>query len=260
VGEASPIPQGVTFTIAFTVSCQREKYLREALNSWGRVRGIQDAHLLFCLEPRPVHSPFPVAEFRDFLHRSFVHTEIVRNPEVLGVTANTRNAMELAFARRPDDFVVLAEEDLLVSMDILEWFTWAQRYRDLDGCGVTTVSAHAHRSTGLPSHAVRVPWFSPLVWGTWLNRWREFIEPGWGGLPDNATAWDADLRERISAAGLFSLFPGQSRSKHIGEMSTLTPGLLSEYFYDASQSQCFSPDYPPQEFTEVPGDSIHILV
>jgi len=249
----------VSFTIAFTVSCQREHYLRRALNSWGRVRGIQDAHLLFCLEPtRTVHSPFPMAEFRNFLFRNFRSFDIRMNEQVLGPTGNTKNAMVTAFTVNPDDFVILAEEDLLVATDILEWFTWAQRYRE--DAQVVTVSAHAHRSTGQPDQAVRVPWFSPLVWGTWKDRWQDFIAPGWGGLPDNPGAWDANLRSRIAGAGLCTLFPARSRAQHIGQVSTLTPGLLAEYFYGASTSTCFSPDYPPQAFTEVPGDSLELLV
>jgi hypothetical protein len=263
----------VSFTIAFTVSCQRQKYLRQALDSWSQVRGVQEAHLLFCLEPLPFFSrdraggpllerpgtAFPVAEFRAFLQRSFRSTEVIVNDKKLGPTGNTREAMHRAFAAGAE-FTILAEEDLVVATDILEWFAWAQRYRDMDGCGVTTVSAHAHRSAGTPAQAVRVPWFSPLAWGTWPDRWAQFIEPGWGGLPDNAGAWDAQLRDRIVDAGLCSVFPARSRSQHIGELSTLTPGLLAEHFYKASQSDCFSPHYPPQEFTEVPGDSIEILV
>jgi hypothetical protein len=249
----------VSFTIAFTVSGQREHYLRKALDSWAHVRGIQDAHLLFRIDPmRPVHNRFPVGEFEAFLRRSFASSTAAVNEVRLGPTGNTREAMRAAFLNRPDDFVILAEEDLVVADDVLEWFTWAQRYRD--DPAIQTVCGHAHNSNGTASQAVRVPWFSPLLWGTWLDRWTGFIEPGWGGLPDNPGAWDARLRDRIAGAGLFTLFPARSRVLHIGEVSTLTPGLLAEYFFEASQSKVFSPGYPPQEFTEVTGDSIRILV
>ena len=46
--------------IAFTVSGLRQKYLREALGTWGRARGIEDWHLLFSLEP--CRTTFPVPE------------------------------------------------------------------------------------------------------------------------------------------------------------------------------------------------------
>jgi hypothetical protein len=254
-----PIAAGVTFTIAFTVSGQREHYLRKAIDSWARVRGIQDAHLLFCVDPlRPVHDRFPVGEFKAFLQRSFRSSEVIVNDTRLGPTGNTQEAMQQGFLRRPDDFVILAEEDLVVADDVLEWFTWAQRYRE--DKEIQTVCGHIHNSSGRPDQAVRVSWFSPLLWGTWLDRWVDFISKDWQGLPDNPGAWDAHLRNRIADAGLFTLFPGRSRVLHIGEVSTLTPGLLAEYFFEASQSKVFQASYPPQEFTEVATDAIRVLV
>lgn len=245
-------------TIAFTVSCLREKYLRQALDSWAQVRGIQDAHLLFCLEPRPHRSPFPVAEFREFLHRSFRSAEATVNEARKGCFLNTQSALDLAFARDAD-FVVLAEEDLVVATDTLEYFAWAQRYRA--DPQVQAVCSHTFVSAALPDQVVRTSWFSPLVWGTWRDRWRDFIRPGWSGVASNPEAWDASLRTQILEARKACIFPALSRSQHIGRVSTLTPGALAEYFYKASISQCFSPAYPPQEYRECPrGPSLQITV
>ena len=247
----------MSFTIAFTVSAQREKYLRQALDSWGKVRGIQDAHLLFCMEPRPVHSPFPVGEFKAFLQRSFRSTEVIVNDVRKGCFANTRDTMRRAFADGAS-FTILAEEDLVVADDLLEYFTWAQRYRDDEKA--IAVCSHVMATSGLPGKAVRVPWFSPLVWGTWPDRWEQFILPGWGGIPGNPEAWDHHLRTLIHEGGLCSLFPAWSRSEHIGRASTLTPGALSEHFFEASTSQCFRPHYEPQDWQELPPDSFKLVV
>jgi GNT-I family len=248
----------VKLTIAFTVSCLREKYLRQALDSWAHVRGIQDAHLLFCLEPRPPRSPFPVAEFREFLRRSFRSTEVVVNAEHLGCLRNTRQAMALAFSGEPD-FAVLAEEDLVVSTDVLEYFTWAQRYAA--DPAVQAVCSHVFVSNAQPDQAVRASWFNPLVWGTWPGRWHEYISPGWGGIAGNPDAWDACLRARIREDEKACVFPALSRSQHIGQVSTLTPGALAQHFYSASLSQCFAADYPPQEYRESPrGPALQITV
>jgi hypothetical protein len=248
----------VKLTIAFTVSCLREKYLRQALDSWAHVRGIQDAHLLFCLEPRPPRSPFPVAEFREFLRRSFRSAEVVVNAERLGCFLNTQYAMTLAFAEGPD-FAVLAEEDMVVSTDVLEYFTWAQRYA-ADPV-VQAVCSHVFVSAARADQAVRTSWFSPLVWGTWPDRWASYISPGWGGVPGNPDAWDAGLRSRICEDRKACVFPALSRSQHIGRVSTLTPGALAQHFYTASLSQCFSADYAPQEYRESPrGPALQITV
>jgi hypothetical protein len=262
-------------TIAFTVSCLREKYLRQALDSWSQVRGIQDARLLFCLEPvsrfrrsAPGLPPeqvggtsFPVAEFRDYIVRNFpgcwYHIHV--NERRLGCFLNTESALDLAFTRNEAEFAILAEEDMVVSTDILEYFAWAQRYRtDLQA---QAVCAHAFVSDGRSDQAVRTSWFSPLVWGTWRERWQDYIRPGWGGVPGNPDAWDAGLRARIIEDKMACIFPALSRSQHIGQVSTLTPGALAEYFYKASISQCFSPDYPPQEYRETPrGPELQLTV
>ncbi len=260
----------MNLTIAFTVSCLREKYLRQALDSWTKVRGIQDAHLLFCLEPlsryrrrEPGHPPeqvggtaFPVAEFKEFLRRCFRSTQVVVNERRLGCFRNTQVTLDRAFAAGAE-FAVLAEEDLVVATDVLEYFAWAQRYRD----DKQVVCAHTFVSSARPEQAVRTSWFSPLVWGTWPDRWQDFIRPGWGGVPANPDAWDACLRSRIIEDRKACIFPALSRSQHIGKVSTLTPGALAEHFYKASISQCFSAHYPPQEYRECPrGPGLRITV
>lgn len=238
-------------TIAFTVSCLREKYLRQVLDSWSQVRGIQEARLLFRLEPRPPHSPFPVAEFRDYIIRNFPGGSylIRRNEERLGCFRNTKAAMDEAFSQGAQ-FAILAEEDLVVSTDTLEYFAWAQQYR---ADPITqAICSHVFVSSAQPHQAVRTSWFSPLVWGTWPERWSEFIRPGWGGVPGNPEAWDANLRSRILDNRKACIFPALSRSQHIGQVSTLTPGPLAEHFYKQSVSTCFSPHYEPQEYREFP--------
>lgn len=240
--------------IAFTVSGLRQKYLREALGSWGRARGVGDWHLLFALEP--CHKTFPVAEFTQWATRCFASAEVAVADSRLGCLRNTRRAMRLAFGAGAD-FAVLAEEDLVVSEDVLEYFTWA---RDAYAAEpeVTTVCAHSLRSAGGgPGDVVRSSWFNPLAWGTWRDRWEEFIDPGWGPLGEggNSESWDNNLRVQVSSAGRQGIFPVQSRALHIGQTSTLTPGPLAEYFYASSLSSTFSERRPPQAYREIPFSS-----
>lgn len=248
----------MSFTVAFTVSGLRQKYLRKCLDHWANVRGVQDAHLLFCIEPmRPHQHGFPVAEFKQFCQRSFRNVTVAVNDERLGCFSNTRRAMSTAFAAGAQ-FAILCEEDLVVADDTLEYFAWCQRYQG--DPAVQAVCGHAFHGNGLPKHVVRRPWFSPILWGTWEDRWRSFIEPGWGGAQGNPDAWDANLRERIAAAGKASIFPAWSRSQHIGEISTLTPGSLAVHFYNQSISQCFTARYGRVEYAELPGEDLVLTV
>ena len=191
--------------IAFTVSGLRQKYLREALGTWGRARGIEDWHLLFSLEP--CRTTFPVAEFTQWAKRVFASAEVAVADSRLGCLRNTRQAMRLAFASGAE-FAILAEEDLLVSTDVLEYFTWA---RDTYGGQekVTTVCAHSLRTErGGPADVVRSSWFNPLVWGTWKDRWEDFIDPAWGPFDGNSESWDNNLRMQVHSAGRESRLPG----------------------------------------------------
>jgi hypothetical protein len=235
-------------TVAFTVSGQRPKYLRRTLESWHRVRGIQNAHLLFCCEPLP--GSFQKEEFEEYLTRSFRSAEAIYNPTKLGCSPNTRQAMDQAL--RCSEFAVLAEEDMVVSTDVLEYFTWADQTFQYDA-DLAAVCAHAFNCepTASRREVVVTGWFSQMVWGTWRSLWEGVIEPEWGGIPNNPDAWDAGLRELFSSIGRSCIFPVVSRSQHIGETSTLMQWQLAEHFYKQSLSQCFIPDIAPQDYVVV---------
>jgi hypothetical protein len=243
--------------VSFTVSCMRQKYLRASINSWARARGAEDVRFAFCLEPP---GTFPVAEFQGFLQRSFADRWVIyENERVLGCLRNTRQAMDLAQALSQDyagqdGFAIVAEEDVEVADDVLEYFAWARdAYRQDEG--TVAVCAHARRSTAADAHAVvRAAWFAPLIWGTWADRWKSVIMPAWGPLEGsgNTESWDNNLQQLLSRTGRRSVFPVRSRSLHIGEMSTLMGTVLGEYVYRESVSDCYSRSYPPGEFHEVP--------
>jgi hypothetical protein len=205
--------------------------------------------MLFALEPP---GAFPVEAFTGFVQRSFpggagVHVATRR----LQCLRNTHRAMQLALAQ--EEFAVLAEEDLEVADDVLEYLSWAaETYReDKD---VVAVCAHARASRVKDSAAVaRASWFNPLVWGTWRDRWEKVISPNWkSGHPSNTQSWDLNMQLLVSEHRYFSVFPVQSRVIHRGQVSTQTNWPLSEYFYGQFKSDCYSPHYEPQQYREVP--------
>jgi hypothetical protein len=238
--------------VAFTVSGQRERYLRRTLESWRRARGVQDWSFVFSLEP--CEQVFPIAAFRDWAVASFPDVTVLVNRTRQGCARNTRQAMGYCFSEGAG-FAVLAEEDIEVSADVLEYFSWAAgKY---EGAGLATVCSHVKASDGgRPDQVTRASWFSPLVWGTWWRTWQEFVAPTWGGCFTNREAWDTNLRAEIQAAGMDSLFPVLSRSLHFGEVSTLTTTGLAAHLYELSRSECFTAEHGPSAWTEVEFDSI----
>ncbi len=245
--------------IAFTVSGQRQEYLRRSLESWSRARGIEKARLLFLVEP---DRSFPVPDFKRWVSTFPCPVEVIVHPERLGILENTRQAFTRSFAAGAE-FAVLAEEDIVVATDVVEYLTWASQHGDDD---TVMACAHSKDAVGEEWQVTRASWFSPLVCGTWPGQWESFIRPSWGGLPPNdrgigaPDAWDSNLRLHINSVGKHCLFPVLSRANHIGEYSTwLRPGT-SSYLYPGSTSQSFRPEYAPQEYREVRFDDVPSII
>jgi hypothetical protein len=237
--------------IAFTVSGQRENYLKRALESWSKVRGIESAGLVFCVEPA---RSFPLDDFRRWVSGTFPVAAVRPNPRVYGCLRNTKQAFDSAF-HMGARLAVMAEEDLVVAADILEYLTWAAVQYEQDQ-SVTAVCCHVKESESRDdSLVVKVPWFNPLVCATWKDRWEGLWRPSWrpweGGLDQNQ-AWDNNLRLVLARAKKTSVFPVQSRVMHIGEISTIYAPAIAEFMYKASVSDCFSRDYHVPGFREVP--------
>lgn len=242
--------------VAFTVSGLREKYLRRALDSWAQVRGIANVQLVFCIEP--AHT-FPFGEFTGWAMRIFREPLVRQNTEQLGCLRNTRQAFSTAFAAGAR-LAVLAEEDLVVSADVLEYLNWAMGEYEQDP-EIAAVCAHARESKSRDEEAVvRVPWFNPLVCGTWKDRWENVIEPSWGAWDEGVEgnqAWDNNLRIVLRQAGYKCVFPAMSRVLHVGETSTIYgSAVVGEYMYAQSISTCFRPDHHPAVHREVPFASV----
>jgi hypothetical protein len=239
--------------VAFTVN-NRPAYLRQTLESWSRVRGIGDARLEFSCEPG---CPEAVAECHmsaSFARRGLITQHVQR----MGVLGNPWQALEAGFLS--GDFVILAEEDLIVSPDVLEYFTWAQHYRDDPSVlGVTTYQHH--EQPGGLAGAAPADWSADdqwhfWVWGTWRDRWQALLRDSWdftytenGGGPAQR-GWDWNIRNRlVLGEGMKMIAPSLCRSQHIGEYggAHCTPDQ-----FEGLLSSCYAgPDVPPQDYQEV---------
>jgi hypothetical protein len=242
--------------VAFTVSGWREKYLRQSLESWSKARGISEVQVVLCVEPAP---SFPVGEFTAWVMRTFREPYVQVNSERLGCLRNTRQAFRMAF-QTGASFGVMAEEDLVVSAGVVEYLTWAaEEYQQAPE--VAAVCAHVRDSKSRDDGAVvRVPWFNPLVCGTWKDRWEDLLDPAWGPWEagvDGNQAWDNHLRQVLRGSKKQSIFPARSRVTHIGETSTIYGSpVVSEFMFKESISACFSSDHRTAAFREVPFESV----
>lgn len=183
----------------------------------------------------------------------FAPRTVIVNPRRLGVLANPWHALDDGFARGP--FTVLAEDDLTVSFDAVEYFTWcAERYRD--DPAVLAVTTHQHEAQPGRYAAVRpADWRKDdgwhfWVWGTWADRWK-ILRADWG-FTYARKGWDWHIRDHyVLGQGLKVMAPAMSRSQHIGRDGG-THATAGQFM--ALRSRCFYAGVGPQDYhdQEVP--------
>jgi hypothetical protein len=194
----------------------------------------------------------------DFLTDTSLDAEIIVNPTVYGPLVNPWEAVEWAFRHNQADFVVYAEDDVVVSEDVLEYFDWASVvYADARVGAVCSWS----QSEPDPALADVVEtggdgFFSAHVWGTWPDRWYAVMRDTWdkdyssGGAMDSG--WDWHINRRVfPAAGLQCVRPQQSRSNNIGEWGGAHQRPED---FPATVSRSFRPDRPPVVYKEASDD------
>jgi hypothetical protein len=218
--------------ITFTAH-NRVQYMRDVLESWSRAYGISDCDLVFWCEPG---CPDMVDLIKARAPGRSVRVEV--NRRVMGALRNPHQALSDGFDR--DDFVLLAEDDSIVSRDVLEYVQWARdMYRhDLNVLAVCTFHDCAEPDDGV----VLSESFSPTVWGTWLSRWPELDET-WDhdystGVNGRQAGWDWNINLRVRGGRRF-VMPTRSRSQHIGRHGT----HMTEQDFERLQSHCFQPEH-----------------
>lgn len=201
---------------------KRPRYFAETLGSWGSAKGVDGlATFRVALEPSAVQNEM-VSLVRA---RWELAPEVILNPSRLGVLVNPHQAIDGVFRDYPEvQFVILAEDDVIVSDDVLVWMSWAATgFQYSPDVALVCAMPRFH---GTDPHVVRkYPYMSGnLIWGTWRDRWEGLIGPTWdrdystGDAEQPGSGWDYNLDWRVLPRnGLVSVAPDMSRSQHIGE-------------------------------------------
>lgn len=225
----------------------RPYYMQDTIKSWNQVRNLRQWNATFHVEPSDLQDQ--VIDQALLLETT---TTIVVNPEKLGVLVNPWQAIDSAFSRG-SDFVVIAEDDIAVSQDILEFFEWASiEYQGAKD--VLCINAFSSVGGGKQNELIQHRMFSPLVWGTWHDRWNSYLRDTWDkdystGKPDGSQAgWDWNINRILQAEKMTVLGPVQSRSDHLGEYggTHMVPAL-----YPSSRGAGFVQDRGRSRFIEI---------
>lgn len=218
----------------------RPAYMRESVASWNQAEDIQNWNAFLSLEPSSLQNHM-INAFQELRCKSSFP---VLNEERLGVLRNPHRALKSSFDRG-SEFSVLAEDDIVVSHDVLQYFQWAMnKYKnDESVLAVLAFSRSKKLDYAYDEGSVsRTKVFCPLVWGTWADRWERIIEPNWdldysSGMPDGSQAgWDWNMMRVAVREGKDFLYPLHSRSDHIGKFGGTH---TSEFSFPESQAETF---------------------
>lgn len=237
--------------LAFT-AYNRIDYLKETIDSWNNVRGLREWKAHFYIEPSPVQV-LVTNECNRLNTATITHVNTYRQ----GVLVNPWNALNDRF-EDGCDFVVLAEDDVVVSSDALEYLIWAsEHYQDDEQALVVNLFSQIGSSS--ERTITRDGKFSPLVWGVWKDRWETHLRDSWdknysSGNPDGSEAgWDWNINRILAKEQLDVIKPLQSRSDHIGKYAGthMTPDL-----FDSSRGEDFKLARGRQIYVEVQSGSL----
>jgi glycosyltransferase involved in cell wall biosynthesis len=237
LGVVRKVSQGSLRDTSLLISAyKRPDYFRRSLESWVAARGSGELRrIAVALGPSDAEgeqraviaeiakdAPCPVVIFPD----SPACAQVPGAHRAYGEGANR------IFAEDPDcRFLIFGEEDIVVSDDVFEYFTWG---RKVSAGKALAVIAHNARGNGWQrpvqeddtdadqAAARLVRSFSPWGWGTWSQLWRLVIEPEWDydcnrGLRPDQHGCDWQMQRLLMRQGLPVLVPDASRSQNIGE-------------------------------------------
>lgn len=232
---------------------RRPSYFKQALASWKAARGEDRVQHIFMVEPSDKRD-----QQTELIRESGLTNKIRHlNPRRYGVLENPWYGFNLAFDRAKNDsslspFVFIAEEDVLVSSDIVEYIEFASTFDGDPHC--LGVCANTHRpDLQDPAQLCKSASFDPLGWGTWADRWDGLFRDTWDhdySTGDNGVnaGWDHNINHRLIPRdpNNYFLFPaGQSRTDHVGILEGAH--MIPEYFKD-SQAPTFSLEVSPQNY------------
>jgi hypothetical protein len=196
---------------------RRPEYLRRVLRSWAAVTGVRELRsFTVALDPSP-RAAEQLGVIESVSAESGLRIEGVLNSRRLGVLVNPVESGTRQLQSDPGiTFLVMAEEDVLVSDDVLLFMGWASR--QLAGLRrVLCACAYSRAAEADPAEVVLGRYFSSLVWGAWRDRWFDVLEPTWDRDYSNG-GWDCNLRDNVlPGRKLLAAWPAASRSRHIGE-------------------------------------------
>lgn len=181
-----------------TMHYNRPQCTKKCIEYLERCIGIEDYIVLFHVEPC-------MTEIVDIISKSNLNKKVVINTSLLGLWKNKKKAINNGFNN--SDFVIVIEDDVLLSKDALQYFDWARDKFEQDE-SVVTVTAYNSEKVGINPYEVKKRnWYNSTAWAIWKNRYEKLVN--WNGQ-------DKELMSQLFTENKYEVFPVLSRAQNIG--------------------------------------------
>ncbi len=234
---------------------RREKYTKQVLDALLKCYGIEDIPVYLSQDwasQHQVECEAVKALALDFQTRHKGKSQYFVNDPRLGIDLNKLSVVPKAFAGGAD-FVILVEDDTIMSRDWLQYFiAMGEKYRDdatvLSVTGYNRITDEAvyvqiRAAETYTVHKRRD--FCPWTWGMWKDRWDKFYSNDGeqykretGGGNGKFDAW-ANLR------AMQCVYPALPRANHIGgDNAEHTPNMQWLMDHEFSPFGAFNEEMP----------------
>lgn len=206
--------------LAFTCA-DRPQYLKPTLDSWlGTDLSLVSA-VHFFIEPTDKRDEC-VAVINELAAKSPVPIIKHFNREKLGVLRNPWHLFDHCFRIEGAKYVILGEDDFLVSPDVLNFFE-ASKDEWIEDTMAACAKWVGKNADNNPATWHRTTEFTGNIWMVDNGSWVEHLRDTWdfdysSGAADNSpSGWDWNIQLRVMPKNdLHCIVPTASRSKHIG--------------------------------------------
>ncbi len=200
-------------------ACNRPEYTRRSLSAIFGMVGFEDSSIINMSIDRLFDGSIndKVVEVARFFG-----IEPFISDKKLYCNGNIFNALSDAWSNEEAEFVIMVEDDIIVSPDAFKYMKWAAE-NFIDDHNIKSVGLWNHRDGWSPSepianNATKImlqEYFSVWGWGTWRDRWEQIRSEWTTGDDSPATSWDVVICNNMKSKK--ELVPAISRSYNCGE-------------------------------------------
>lgn len=166
-----------------------------------------------------------------------------------GCNYTVKKALDMAWEDNPD-FVLILEDDIIISDDALIYLEWASEQYKYDK-SVRTIGLWGHNDGFTlgnklfekePGKVMKQNYFTCWGWGTWRDRWDEMSHNWTTGNDSHVSSWDVIIGNNLNDR--FEILPSIARAYNCGEYNgthrgRAWPGLVASGLIDPDVDICF---------------------